>query len=124
MDVDGSTPEICSILSLLLDHKVDPNIQSTERGFAPLHHAADTRNLDVVKILLEWDLNLINATDKVGKTSLWYACLHSSPNMDMIKYLARKGALFVDDQWPQVSGSRGEMINSILEKNMTRSNGR
>ena len=110
-------------MNLLLDHGLDPSVPSSERGFTPLHHAADTRNIDAVKNLLDRAATPINATDRVGKTAIWYACLNDSPVMDMIKYLARKGGHFVDGRWPQVSGSRGEIINSILENNMTSPNG-
>ena len=114
--VNRNTPEICNILNLLLDHKVDPNIQTTSQGFTPLHLAANTSNFDAIKTLLERDKDMINATDEVGKTPLWYACLDTSPNLNMIKYLARKGGRFVDQQWPELSGSRRETINSILQK--------
>ena len=122
-DIDGNRPDTSNILSLLLDHKVDPNIQSTERGFTPLHHAADTGDFAAVKTLIDWDKDLINATDKFGKTPLWYACLHPPPDRDTIEELAGNGGCFVDGQWPELSGSRGEKINSILVKNKVSPNG-
>ena len=122
-DIEGNTPEISVILKLLLEHRVDPSVPSSNRGFTPLHHAADTRNYDAVKVLLEQDID-INATDKAGKTALWYACLHPSPNLEMIKKLAVNGCYFVDHQTPDLPVGHRETIFSILKKNMVSPNGR
>lgn len=117
VDVGEDASKICDILYLLLEDEADPSIpDSGERGFTPLHYAADTRNLGAVQALLEREKTRINATDTQGKTALWYACLHPRPDMDVIKYLARKGGDFIDHRMPPLSGTNGELIKSILEQ--------
>ncbi|KAL9595176.1 MAG: hypothetical protein Q9219_006599 [cf. Caloplaca sp. 3 TL-2023] len=116
-DIEAEDPMIPDILRLLLDSNADPSLpDASDRGFTPLHRAADTGNLDAVKLLLEYDKTSINAMDKQGKTALWYACSHPNPVMDMIKYLARKRGTFVDHRTPDIHKSHEEIIMSLLRE--------
>ncbi|KAL8783695.1 MAG: hypothetical protein Q9213_004434 [Squamulea squamosa] len=117
VDVGDDASKISDIINLLLEGEVDPSIpDSGERGFTPLHYAADTQNLGAVKALLKRDKTRINATDAQGKTALWYACLHPKPDMNVIKNLASKGGDFVDHRMPPLSGDNGDLVKSILEQ--------
>ena len=56
------------VSELLLDHGADPNI-SDENGATPLHRAASKGNLEIVKLLLQFNCR-IDAMDRQGNTPL------------------------------------------------------
>lgn len=66
------------MLTRLLDHGVDPNIVlDPVRRTTPLMLAASLGQDEVVEALLEWDGELVHATDSEGRTAAWYV-LHGA----------------------------------------------
>lgn len=66
------------MLTRLLDHGVDPNIVlDPVRRTTPLMLAASLGQDEVVEALLEWDGELVHATDCEGRTAAWYV-LHGA----------------------------------------------
>jgi len=61
-----------------------------ENGLTLLHWATDRGHLDVVKMLLDRDSELLNLQENDGQTSLHYAA--SNEHQDIVKYLLSKGA--------------------------------
>jgi ankyrin repeat protein len=63
------------VVKMLLDHEsIDINVQDIENS-TPLHYAAKTGNLDIVKMLLAQDRHYkvdANMEDKDGKKPVYY----------------------------------------------------
>ncbi|MBU0633258.1 ankyrin repeat domain-containing protein [bacterium] len=63
-----------------------------DKGFSPLHYAADNNRLDIVKYLVE-NGALIDAKASTGTTALIFTSDGKEPaNLDIVKYLLIKGA--------------------------------
>jgi|WetSurMetagenome_2_1015567.scaffolds.fasta_scaffold24871_1 uncharacterized protein len=77
------------LTELLIKNGANVNFQDAY-GVAPIHGAARTNKLDVIKVLLEnkADINLPTTTGK--ETPLHYAARFNNP--DVVKYLLDKGA--------------------------------
>lgn len=78
------------ITELLIKNGANVNFQDAF-GVAPLHGAARTNRLEVIKLLLEnkADINLPTTTGK--ETPLHYAARFNNP--DIVKFLLEKGAV-------------------------------
>ncbi|MDH5680718.1 MAG: ankyrin repeat domain-containing protein [Spirochaetota bacterium] len=60
-------------------------------GWTVLHEAASHGRLDIARLLISHGAN-VRATTEYGDTVLFIAALHSSDNVELVKYLIAKGA--------------------------------
>lgn len=85
-------------LTLLLDHGADANLRDDVQGFTPLMHAAASRQLQAMEILIRGGANP-HATTPDGVTVLSVAIEHRFS--DAVRLLSRSG---VDTNQPQEGG--------------------
>ena len=79
---------------LLRHNGADPHVQGQD-GRSPLHAAAGSWNLEVVRILVEYDLVDINAKDKGGWTPLHWASRRGDRHFkagSVVRFLLEHGA--------------------------------
>ncbi|KAK3610919.1 hypothetical protein CHS0354_017400 [Potamilus streckersoni] len=73
----------------LLDHGADVNTKDIQSGQNALFRAGADRNVAVVNILLKYGVD-VNLVDKSGRTPLFEAAIHGSP--ECVKLLIQSGA--------------------------------
>ncbi|NWK57712.1 ankyrin repeat domain-containing protein [Verrucomicrobiaceae bacterium N1E253] len=78
------------IIQFLIDREVDLNAQDVE-GWTPLHFAVRSRNLEVVKLMINYNLD-IELKNNGGDTALAMAFKGLPINLEIIKLLLSKGA--------------------------------
>lgn len=102
---------------MLIEQGVDPSARdSTKEGLRPLHRAAMTKNVSVIKLLLERDKTIVNLVDAEGKTALYHACATPNQKMELIDELVDKGADFASKSRPPMLDLGGQMIARFLDE--------
>jgi len=83
------------MVKLLLERGVNPNTPSTDVGYTPLMQAANSANLELVKLLIDAGADL-NAEDHDGRTALDAAEMYthsSEEHRTLSAFLKERGAL-------------------------------
>ena len=93
------------MVTLLLDRGANVNLSSPKSNGLPIHHACAHNNIEIMQILLHYDVKL-NEKDEQGITPLLYAAVNT--NATMIQSLLDHGAD------PQVSLPEGETALHIV----------
>ncbi|KAG8531885.1 uncharacterized protein KY384_003521 [Bacidia gigantensis] len=69
-------------------------IDQTKEKLRPLHYCAQTGNYEGAKYILGRDQSCVNKPDARDQTALYHACVHHSPNEQLVKILLKQGANF------------------------------
>ena len=67
-------------MKTLLNNKAGINLCTTNIGASPLHAACENGYVNVVQLLLEYNLNIINYTTNYGATALFFVCYKGHTN--------------------------------------------
>ena len=94
-----------NMVKLLLNGGANVNLSSPKSNGLPIHHACAHNNIEILKLLLHYDVKL-NVKDEQGITPLLYAAVNTNPGM--IQLLLEHGAD------PQVSLPQGETALHIV----------
>ncbi|XP_067005678.2 ankyrin repeat and protein kinase domain-containing protein 1-like [Anabrus simplex] len=81
--------------SLAIQRASDVNVQDSYK-WTPLHHAASTGQLEVVRYLCKEQAAQVDAVDQDGWTPLHYAC--SNDHLDVVKYLVETAGAYPDQR--------------------------
>ncbi|XP_064642669.1 putative ankyrin repeat protein RF_0381 [Lineus longissimus] len=80
-----------TFLKLLLDNGADVGLELDDQGFGLLHKAGESGDIELVKLLLEYDTTTLeSAANMLEKTALYCAC--ESGHEDIVRALLEKGA--------------------------------
>ena len=109
-------PEVIKILKMLIQHRASVSAADhTKEERCPIHYCAIFGNYKAAQLLLSEDVRIINQSDKDGKTALYHACAHHSPNPDMIELLLLKGATLGGRKLPRMKhGPKRERIVQLF----------
>ena len=112
--------EVIEILEMLIEHRASISAADKTKGRRrPIHYCAIFGNYKAAKLLLSADVRIINQPDADGKTALYHACAHHSPNPEMIKLFLRNRANLGGKNPPMIKGPKRDIIVQLF-KNVKR----
>lgn len=106
--IAGSDPNKIPLVKKLLSHGID--IRGTfddERRISPLQFAIDAESLELVKILVDANID-VNSVDKISKRTPLYSALYVKDNLQIFKFLLMSGA----DSDPREGIKPGELLGT------------
>ena len=82
----------CELLNWLIENNANINHQD-KNGYSALHFCAQEKSKDVVKILLNNNID-IELSDFYGNTALWTAVFNAKGDNEIVELLLEQGANF------------------------------